>query len=118
MSEFKIKGVCLTNNHHSAIINGKPNDPPEKRPFLNCATPKENFNSWLNNGFVPFTCNVLKHKNVHHMLSDGGASDEMMKTLNYTKSTYKALKQWISFICIDYFIVVKLMQLFLKSILM
>ncbi len=100
-SETKIKTACLTNDNLPVIINGKPNDPPEKYPFYHCATPDKIFCNWMKVGFVLFTCNSLKHKKVCHMLGDGGASDEILKTLLETEVRYKELKEQVSFICYD-----------------
>ncbi len=73
----KIKSADLSNDDLPAIINGHPNDLQERCPFDLCATPQKIFKSWLKVGFVPFTCNALKHKKVRHMLGEGGASEEM-----------------------------------------
>ena len=82
----------LTNDDIPEIINGKPGDPIEERPFDNKFTSERILKSFLNIGWTPFTRKALEHKKVRHMLGEGGASEEMKGTLESVQERYDSLR--------------------------
>ena len=89
---IKVSVAHLTNDNLPEIINGKPGEPIDKRPFDKNFTPGKIFRCWMNIGWTPFTRNALKHKKVRHMLGDGGANNEMKATLENVTKQYAKLK--------------------------
>ena len=80
-----ISPAHLTNYDIPEIINGKPDDPIEDRPFDNNFTPEKRLKCFLAIGFTPFTREGLKHKKVRHELGEGGASEGMAALLRATQ---------------------------------
>ena len=93
---MKVPVAHLTNGDLPIIINRKPGQPVEKRPFDYCFTEERIFGAFLAIGFIPFTRQALKHKKVCHMLGMGGASKEMTKKLETTNKRYALLKAQVS----------------------
>ena len=89
---IRVSVAHLTNNDLPEILNGKPGEPIDKRPFDKNFTPGKIFRCWMNIGWTPFTRNALKHKKVRHMLGDGGANSEMKETLESVTEQYAKLK--------------------------
>ncbi len=85
----EVKTATLSNDDISRIINGRPDDPIEKKPFLLCATLRKIFNSWMKVSFVPIIYNALMHKKVLHTLDEGGASIDMTVKLNNVQDSYQ-----------------------------
>ena len=91
--DIEVPVAHLTNNNIPEIINGKPSDPLEKRPFNLQFSPENLVRSWLAIGFTPFTREALNHKKVRHTLGDGGASDEMKEKLEAVQQDYGELRE-------------------------
>lgn len=89
---IRVSVAHLTNDDLPEILNGKPGEPIDKRPFDKNFTPGKIFRCWMNIGWTPFTRNALKHKKVRHMLGDGGANSEMKETLESVVEQYAKLK--------------------------
>ena len=89
---IRVSVAHLTNDDLPEILNGKPGEPIDKRPFDKNFTPGKIFRCWMNIGWTPFTRNALKHKKVRHMLGDGGANSEMKETLESVTEQYAKLK--------------------------
>ena len=56
--------VALDQEDLSVIVNGRPNDPIDKRPFNRCFTSLKINKFWSNIGLSPFNMNALKNKNI------------------------------------------------------
>ena len=91
--EIEIPVAHLTNDNIPEIINGKPGDAIEDRPFDNSFTPKKLWGSWVAIGFTPFTRKALLHKKVRRTLGEGGASKEMKEVLESVSAKYADLKE-------------------------
>ncbi len=110
--ETEIKTAALKNDHIPRIINSRPEDPPEKRPFLKCTTPAKIFKSGMAASFIPITWNALNHKKVRHMLGEGGASKEIMVKQKETQKNYNQLKSEVIIVYVFWFLINKLSPFF------
>ena len=90
--DIQVPVAHLTNDDIPEIINGRPGDPLEKRPFDSHFTQQYILRSWLKVGLVPFTRQALTHPKVRHTLGDGGASAEMQEKMKAVQEEYGALK--------------------------
>ena len=62
--------VALHQGDLSVIVNGRPNDPIDKRPFNRCFTSLKIKKCWSNIGLSPFNMNALKNKNIRHEIGE------------------------------------------------
>jgi len=83
----------ITNDDIAAIVNGKPDDPIEERPFDFCFQNEKIWKSFTKIGWTPFTRAALKHKKVRHMLGEGGASEDMKGKLERVQERYDDIKE-------------------------
>ena len=90
--DIQVPVAHLTNDDIPEMINGRPGDPLEKRPFDLMFSQQNIVRSWLKVGFVPFTRAALTHPKVRHTLGEGGASAEMHEKMMAVKEEYGALK--------------------------
>jgi hypothetical protein len=84
----KLQRVQLTNSDLGRIVNGRPSDPLEKRPFERSFTPEKVLAAWAKCGSVPMTRAALEHPKVRHEASC--ARDPLATTIQALVARHKA----------------------------
>ena len=86
----KVKCVVgLDNDDLAVMINGKPNDPLEMRPFDRCFQKDRILSAWHKVGFIPFTRSCLQNPKVRHELGEGTKESIVLAQLqkHYNEAT-------------------------------
>ena len=87
--------VALHQENISMIVNGRPTDPIDKRPFNKCFIPIKIKNCWSNRGLSPFNMNVLKNKKFCHEIGKSESNidvGEISQDVKNLSEDYEAVK--------------------------